>query len=167
MIPHPRRPAAGYVLLVAMLALIAMMMLVMGAIQFTGANRTSAAAKARGDQTSSCAQTAKRVLLSKFKLYEGGSVTGLPPLDVKLPDSATESSRSRVMTAHFDEANASVTIKPINAAAFGATRNQIRDLANSAPQGLTLGGQYFLAVVKCREANGREAETEFVVRFGL
>lgn len=164
--------------MVTMIALAVLMVLVVGAIRFTGTNREAAVAKLRGDRMGACADTARRYLLSRLRLY-GVSVTDLkldPAANTTwafLPDDAVASKQSRIGAGHYDEdltiAPSSIVLLP--STGFGAGANQIRDLANAAPGSGTLGGQYYRAVVKCQEAGAlgvaRESEVEFVFRYGL
>ena len=169
MAARPSSRPRGYLLLVAVLALVALLVLVLGAIRFTGTNRVGATAKSRSDRLNSCGQAAKRALLSKLSLSNLPDPAGLVQnvgLDEKLPDSESSATQTRVMTAHFDENGASVTLFKLNPATMGASRNQIRDVANTPAQSLTLGGQYYAVVAKCRDSAGHETEAEFVVRLG-
>jgi len=168
-VPSAAPRERGYVLLVVILAMLAAVALVVGAIRFTGTNRDGAAAKVRADRLNSCGQAAKRALLSKLSLTNLPDPSGLVQnvgLDETLPDSVSAAARSRVMTAHFDEDEASVTLFKLDAGAMGASRGQIRDVANTPAQSLTLGGQYYAVVAKCRDPSGVETETEFVIRLG-
>ena len=153
----------GNVLLVTVISLAVLMVLVAGAIRFTGTNREAAAIKLRGDRTNSCVEIARRYLLSRLKVY------GLNPadqqFDVKLMDELTEAERSRIKTAHLGQTN----LEPVgiaSSASFGASRRSVRDSSNVIAPG-TLGGQFYRVAVKCEEANGRETELEFVFRYGL
>ena len=162
---HPR----AYILLIAAGAMVLMLVLVIGAIRFTGANQVGAITKARSDRLNSCGQAAKRALLTKLSLANLPDPAGLVQnvgLDESLPDSTSAGAQTRVMTAHFDESGASVTLFKLNPAAMGASRSQVRDMANTPAQSLTLGGQYYAVVAKCREPSGQETEAEFVVRLG-
>lgn len=160
----------GNALLVALIAISVLMVLVVGALQFTGKNREAAALKTRGDQTSACAETARAYLLSRLRLFNV-NVTGLT-LDQVLVANADGGAvnDTKMLTAHYDQTSPDPikpTVVPVSAAAVGASRKQIRDLANTVPGGVTLGGQYYRVVVKCREPGGRESELEFVFRYGL
>lgn len=164
--------------MVTMIALAVLMVLVVGAIRFTGTNREAALSKMKGDRMGACADTARRYLLSRLRLY-GTSVTDLkfdPSANTtwaKLPDDAVAAKQSVVGPGHYGE---DLTITPSSivlmpSTGFGSGVDQIRDLANAAPGSGTLGGQYYRAVVKCQEAGtlgvARESEVEFVFRFGL
>jgi hypothetical protein len=155
----------GSALLVAMIALAVLMIMVVGAITFTGSNREGAAAKARGDRVAACADTAKRYLLSRLRTFNV-PVTGLV-LNDTLPDT-TDPNPSRLLTAHYGQTTGSpATIVAISAGQFGTSGSQVRDVANAAPASGILGGQYYRVVVKCRETATRESELEFVFRHGI
>jgi hypothetical protein len=164
--------------MVTMIALAVLMVVVVGAIRFTGTNRVAAVGKLRGDRMQACAETARRYLLSRLRVF-GVSVTDLK-LDpagntswAKLPDDPSPSKQSIIGPGHYDEdltlTAPSISIVP--SSSMGSSGEQIRDLANAAPGSSTLGGQYYRVVMKCQEAGtlgvARESEIEFVFRYGL
>ncbi len=155
----------GSALLVAMIALAVLMILVVGAIQFTGTNQQASIAKSQGDRTSACAETARRFLLSRLRTFSMG-LSGLTLVRTS-PDAKETAHRSTMMTGHYGDTAAQPTIQVVSASDFGASLRQVRDLANAAPESSTLGGQYYRVVMVCNEPGGRAAETEFVFRHGL
>lgn len=162
---HPNlAPAArGSALLVTLIAMAVLGVLVVGAIQFTGTNRAAAIAKMRGDRVSACAETARRYLLSKLRVY-GVDVTSLT-LEQTLMDDAVASRRSTMTTTHYSEPNAQATVVAVSASSVSSSRGQARDLANRLVKP-TLGGAYYRVVVMCKEEN-RSSELEFLFRYGL
>ncbi len=159
------RETRGSALLVAMIALAVLMVLVVGAIQFTSTNQQAAIAKSQGDRATACAETARRFLLSRLRTF--GMTTGDLVLEHTLPDAVQQSERSRLLTGHFGHQTAQPTVQVLSAADFGSAGRQVRDIANSAPVSAVLGGRYYRVVMVCNEPGGRAAETEFVFRHGL
>jgi Tfp pilus assembly protein PilX len=161
-----RRPSPrGSALLVAMIALAVLMVLVVGAIQFTGTNQQAAIAKGQGDRVSACAETARRYLLSRLRTFNM-PIAGLT-LEREVPDAVEQADRSKMLTAHYGQNTPQQTIQVVSSSDFSASQKQVRDLANAAPESATLGGQYYRVVMVCNEPGGRSAETEFVFRHGL
>ena len=172
--------ARGNSLLVTMIALAVLMVLVVAAIRFTGTNREAAVSKVRGDRMTACADTARRYLLSRLRVT-GVDVKSLE-LDptahttyARLPDDPATSKQSIIGEGHYGDdvtiSGFTPAVATVTPSSFGSAANQIRDLANAAPGSATLGGQYFRVVMKCQEPGStgvaREAETEFVFRYGL
>nr|QKW93605.1 hypothetical protein [Archangium sp.] len=168
---HPRtRVPRGNALLLTVIAISVLMVLVVGAIQFTNRNREATAEKLRGDRVNVCAEAARRHLLSRLSLFQ--ATGSLQILDTKLIDDPDPSARSRLMTGHYDS-EAVATVASVNAVTMGAAVGQAIELANNAPRSTILGGQYYRVVVKCEEssgnpaAKGRQSEVEFLFRYGL
>lgn len=160
------RSSRGNVLMVVMIAIAVLMVMVVGAIQFTGTNREAAVANMKASASSACAETARRYLLSRLTLF-GLPVTDITLANEALPEAPNE--RHTISTAHYGESvdGGVKTVAIVEASAIGSSRNQIRDLSNAAPAGTTLGGAYYRVVVKCVESNNRESELEFLFRYGL
>jgi hypothetical protein len=166
--PWTRAPR-GNALLISLIAVAVLMVMVAGAIQFTNYNREAAVERVRGDRLASCADAARRHLLARLKLFR---TPGTLTLESQLLDDAEASKRSKLMTGHYGDSGAKATVVQVSPAAMGAASRQVRDIANVAPSGGTLGGQYYRVVVKCQEASassapGAESEVEFVFRYGL
>ncbi len=155
--------ARGNVLLVTVISLSILLVLVLGAIRYTGGNREASTIKLRGDRGASCVEVARNYLLSRLKVY------GLAPadsqFDVRLLDELKPEERSRIVTGHLG-ASTPEAVGTIAGSAFGASRRSVRDASNIvAPT--TLGGQFYRVAVKCQESSGRETELEFVFRYGI
>jgi len=155
----------GSALVVTMIALAVLMVLVAGAIAFTGQNREAAAIKSGGDRVLACSSVARQYLLSRLQLY-GIAITSLTPLDERIPDDPDTTQQTRVMQAHYDAVDAGTTIVAVTASAFSEASGGIREAANTITRSGSLG-QYYKVTAKCRDATGREAETEFLFRYGL
>lgn len=158
----------GNVLLLSVVSVAILMVLVAGAIRFTGENREAAVSKLSGNRVHSCADVARQYLLGKLRV-SGLNITDLQ-LDQTLP--STDPDRSaRLLTAHYTEPDAGgaapePTIAVLKAENISAARQQIRGMESVAPASAMLGGQYYRVVVKCQEGP-RESELEFVFRYGL
>ncbi|WNG34287.1 hypothetical protein F0U60_12110 [Archangium minus] len=156
----------GNTLLLVLIANAVLMVLVVGAIQFTRFNRDASTEKLRGDGVNACADVARRHLLSRLKLYGSSSIFQL--LDTKLLDDADPQARTSMVTGHYGSAGAQPTVVLVSPEQMGASDRQVRDIVNSVPAGGGfLGGQYYRVVVKCQESSGRESEVEFLFRYGL
>lgn len=159
----PAAAARGSALLITLIAMGVLGVLVVGALRFTGTNRAAAVAKMRGDRVSACAETARRYLLSRLRVY-GVDVSGLT-LEQTLMDDAVASRRSTMTTTHYDEPNAQATVVAVSASSVSSSRGQARDLSNRLVKP-TLGGAYYRVVVMCKEQS-RSSELEFLFRYGL
>ena len=158
----------GSVLLFAVIAVAVLMIIVAGAITFTGGNREAASAKNRGDKINACADVARRHILARLRHYQQTVNPTSLVFKGALPDATDEADKTEMMTGHYGAVSEQPTIVQIDAAEFGSAADQVRDIANVLPGAGTLGGQYYRIVVKCREPNStRESELEFVFRHGI
>lgn len=159
------RTRRGNALMMTLIGLAVLMLMVAGAITFTGANREAAASKARADELQACANTARKLLLGKLRTF-GVPATDLS-LDTTLPNEAATAQQAQVRTGHFGATAVEPTIVKLDATAMGASRYQVRDVANTLSS-TTLGGEYYRVVVSCRSpTSGAESELEFTFRHGL
>ncbi len=162
--------ARGNSLMVTMIALAVLMVLVVGAIRFTGTNREAALSKIKGDRLTACADTARRYLLSSLR--KNTDISLLMLASVSLKDDGTTSKQSLMAPGHYgDDLNVTPAVSRIGIApgkAFGP--GQIRDLSNIIGDP-DLGGVYYRVAMKCQEAgavgSARESEVEFVFRYGI
>jgi type II secretory pathway component PulK len=165
---EPTMQRNGNILLVTLIALAVASLMVVAAIQFTGVNRRGAASQLRGDQISSCAEAARRYLISKLDALHM-PVTELK-VNERLPDNEDLEHQTYMMTAHYGGDAGTNTISVVSSSAIGQARSQVREMSNVAPSSTTLGGQYYRVVMKCQESSeegGRESELEFVFRYGM
>ncbi len=154
----------GSALLIAVIALAVLLILVLGAIRFTGTNRVGAGSKLSSDRVAACAEVARRTLLSRLQLF-GAPVKKLTLDGEKILDDPDPSKQSTIATGHYDSAPME-TVVEITGMTGG---NNVRGLSNVMSRTGGMGGQYFRTVVKCREAppSQREAEIEFIFRYGI
>ncbi|MBZ4414921.1 hypothetical protein [Myxococcus sp. RHSTA-1-4] len=162
--PSPR----GSALVITLIALAVLLLMVVGTITFTGRNRTAAVANIRNERVEACAETARRYLLSRMQVY---GAFAAPIQDLKLEqvlmDDAEPADRSTMRTGHFGANPADAgTTAVLSSSSFGSAKEQVSDAANTLREGMG-GGGYYRVVVMCDEPSGRQAETEFVFRFGI
>ncbi len=165
----------GNSLMVTLIALAVLMVLVVGAIRFTGTNREAAVTKLKGDRMAACAETARRTLLAQLRLQGTVAVTDLELDSVnhtaytRLPDEPAPAKRTVMGPSHYgdDPLTAPRVISVISPKSMGAT--QTINLSNVLLESSIGGGQYYRVVMKCQEAVGdqRESEVEFVFKYGL
>jgi hypothetical protein len=157
----------GNALLVALIAMALVTMLVAGAIVFTGQNQRSAVSKTTGNEVKACADLARRYIISRLKVYGQNAV---PVTDIQLVqtvvDDVDTSKRSTISTKHYDGTVAGPTGALIPAQDVGGGADTVRDVANVIAS-TTLGGNYYGVVVLCEQPGGRQAEVEFVFKFGI
>jgi hypothetical protein len=162
--------ARGNSLMVTMIALAVLMVLVVGAIRFTGTNRDAALSKLKGDRLGACADTARRYLLSSLR--QGADPTQLMLASVSLKDDASASKQTRMGVGAYGD---DLTVTP-GTSRIGVIRGQpspgdIRDLTNVIGSD-GIGGTMYRVVMKCQEAGTltgatRESEIEFAFRYGI
>jgi hypothetical protein len=161
--------------MVTMISIAVLMVLVVGALRFTGTNRESAVVKLRADRMVSCGEAARRYLLSRLQANRV-SVTSLQQIGVgqtfvRLPDDPTPGNRTFIAPVHYDTPPTDVITAWTTGVgvANGAppTEKSVMDEANVI-RTRNVTGVYFRVVLKCREATGgsdpREAEVEFLFR---
>ncbi|HEY3448058.1 MAG TPA: hypothetical protein VGK67_17000 [Myxococcales bacterium] len=157
----------GNALLITVVALAVLMVLVVGAIRFTGTNRLSAASKLNSDRVASCADVARRTLIAKAKLFDEGTKPSLLLINQKILDDVDAARQSTIITGHYD-GTPKITAIPISAALMSGTKETARGLSNVLVASPTSGGQHYRVVMTCKEAapSNRQAEIEFVFRYG-
>jgi hypothetical protein len=138
---------------VIMLAVLA----VVGLAVITQANSEAdgSSAKRQYDRSVACADAAREMLNSQFRLY-GSSPTSLT-LNTALDN-------KQMSSGHYD--NLAVTsVIPVTGSNSGSMG--VSDMSNRIVRS-SLGGQLFRMTVVCSSAgNARQSEIEFVVKFGL
>lgn len=168
-----RSSRRGNALIIVLVAIAVLSLLAVGAIRFTGGNRDAALARDRAEKVGSCAEVARKYLLSQLpKNALSPTSTEINPADNTvqftrvLPDTPVTAEQSKMGTGHY-ATDGGATIVGVSPLAVGAARKQVRDIANSLGPG-TLGGQYYRVVVRCIEpGTTRESELEFSFRYGI
>lgn len=162
---HHRTAHRGNALVLTLVALAVLMLLVAGAIQFTGSNREAAVSRSRADEMQACATTARKVLLSKLRTF-GVPVGGLT-LNTTIPDDSTAGEQKTIRTAHMGATAAEPVIVKLDSTVMGASRRQVRDVSNTLAA-TTLGGDYYRVVVTCQHpSTNAQSEVEFTFRHGI
>lgn len=157
----------GNALMMVLISLAILMMLVAGAIQFTGTNRQAAMAQSRGAELQACAITGRKMLLSRLRTY-GISADSLT-LDTVIPDSQNTADQTQVRLGHldFDGGSPPQVVVELTAGSMGASGRQVRDVANIIGD-TTMGGRYWRVVVSCKNpVTNAQSEVEFTFRHGL
>lgn len=162
---HRLRITRGNALMMTLIALAVLLMLVSAAIQFTGTNREAAIAMSRSDEMKACATVARRVLLSKLRTSNISPAT--LELNTVIPSSTVVAEQNQVVSAHFDSTIPEPVIVKLDSRSFGASRGQVREMANTIGPP-TMGGSYYRVVVTCRHPiSNSQSELEFTFRHGL
>jgi hypothetical protein len=150
---HQAERGSALLVVVVLIAVLAIVGLAI--VTRASSEGAAAAAKRQYDKSVSCADSARELLMSQFRLY--GSAPSTLVLNTPIDDKT-------LATGHYDNiAVTSVT------AATGATANQmgVSDVSNRIAR-VAMGGQLYRMTVVCSGANGtRQSEVEFMVRFGL
>lgn len=158
-------PVRGNALIITLIALAVLMLVVAAAIQFTGANREAAVAKARASELSACATTARKLLLGKLRTF--GVPTGGLTLNTVIPDTQSASTDKQVLTAHYDGAGVQAVVVKLDSTVMGSSRYQAREMSNTLAQ-TTLGGDYYRVIATCRDpSSNAQSEVEFTFRHGI
>lgn len=151
--------------MMVLIALAVLMLVVAAAIKVTGANREAAVIKARADELQACATTARKLLVAKLRTF--GVATSTLSLDTVIPDTQSAATDKVVRTGHFDNTGPEPVIVKLDSTVMGASRYQVREMANTMSQ-TTLGGDYYRVVVTCRHpVSSAQSEVEFTFRHGL
>ncbi|MGC4122708.1 MAG: hypothetical protein QM765_50680 [Myxococcales bacterium] len=160
------RQPRGNALLITVVALAVLMVLVVGAIRFTGTNRASAGAKLSADRVAACAEVARRTLISRLRVSQKVPTEEIK-FDEAIVDDINPVKQSRILTAHYGGAQAA-TVLAVSSSQMSGTKRSARGLSNVLVESPTGGGQYFSVTVLCREAppSTREAEVEYLFRYG-
>ena len=150
---RPTQRGSSLLFVVVILAILA----IVGIAIVTRASREGDAsvAKRQYDKSVACAEGARELLLSQFRVF------GLSPLSLVLNTPVDDKTMA---TGHYD----SIAVTSVTPAS-GATSNSmdVSDVANKITSA-TLGGQLYRMTVVCASAgNTRQSEVEFLVRFGL
>ena len=151
---HPNRPRGSALLfVVVLLAILAIVGVAL--INRAISEGDASVAKRQYDKSVACAEGARALLISQFRIY-GTAPTELI-LDTKVDDKG-------MRTGHYD----SIAVTSV-VAASGATSNSlgVSDISNRVAK-VSLGGQLYRMTVVCSSSgNTRQSEVEFLVRFGL
>lgn len=155
-----RRRPRGSTLTVAITITAVLTIVAAGLIRRTTAEMESASAKRNYDQSVTCADGARELLLSQFRAY------GVDLTNVTLNDTL---GNRRVASGHYDRFEINQKgVEPVDRNAVSAATDNAMDLANRTVR-VALGGAYYRVSVVCADSTNltRQAEVEFLIRFGL
>jgi hypothetical protein len=166
------RNQRGNALLVSLVVVLVITAAGVAVVRFASREVVGAYAARKGATVNACAEAARAYLMSQWKLL-GASATAPPPLKVTLePDSNT----SIIEGGHYGQDPTSslywnsvsetwvnnVQVIPLNPLSVGSSY-VVNDISNR----IANMAQPFRVVVHCTQADGREAEVEFAVQWGL
>lgn len=155
---YARSAQRGFSLLVAMVVVVLMTLLVVGAITFTGNERSSAVTHTRAERLDGCAQAARNVFLSRVRVLQSNVASVV--LDTNLGASM------KVQTRHYDGTVALGTVTKVPDNRVAGAGNHVQDMSNRVGSSGLLAG-YYQVTALCKDATGPEREVEFVARVGL
>jgi hypothetical protein len=162
----PLRQERGFALMMAMMVIALMTFMVVGAISFTGSERTAAVLQTRAESMSACTQAARNLFLSRVRALQGNIAAVTVDAGFPMGDNLLN-----VQSRHYTGSD--VTLKMVTRlpdAAMGGSRRIARDLSNTVGKSSVLAG-YFSIIALCQDPDGSgggpEQEVEFVVRVGL
>jgi Tfp pilus assembly protein PilX len=155
-----RRQQRGSALLMAVIVVLVLGVIGLGIVSRAGRETETVAAKRKADESVSCAEAARELLMSQFSAY------GASPVELTLNrkmDSKT------LASGHYG----SVAVKSVTAST-GASQSSfgVSDVSNRLGR-VGMGGQVYRMTVVCQSAapaggsTPRESEVEYLVRFGL
>jgi hypothetical protein len=143
----------------AMLVVVLMTLLVVGAIAFTGHERTASVLHTRSEALDACAQAARELFLSRVRVLQAN--VGQIVLDTQL------GTKMRVQTRHYDGTVALDTVTPVPGNRVAGASGLEQDLSNRVGRSPLLAG-YYQVTALCQEGSGGpEQEIEFLARVGL
>ncbi len=166
-----RSSERGSALLMSIVVILLVTVFGLAVVRFSAREVSGAIAGRKEAAVAACAEAARAMIMSQWKLLGANGVT-VPPLDVVL-DSA---SQTHLQGGHYDDTpgdsahwNASsqtwvnnIQVAKLNPLTVGSSY-QSNDLTNRV--GDTI--QSYRVVVHCTQADGREVEVEFGVQYGL
>lgn len=147
----------GSALLFVMVILAVLAVVGVAIINRASSETDASVSKRKYDKSLACADEARELLLSQFRLF------GLSPTQLTLSTPVDETKTLR--SGHYDTAAiTSITLSSgATAGAFGEG-----DIANTIRTKASLGGQLYQVAAVCTSPNNtRQSEVEFLVRFGL
>lgn len=150
----------GFTLIVAMIALTLGTLFVVGAIAFTGTERTAGVLHTRSEKLSACAQAARNLFLSQVRVLQGNIA------DIQV--NQTIDAGTQVFTLsndHFGTVEIETVHRILDSSVGGGPMNA-NNRANRLGGNSLMAG-YYSVTAMCSEAGGNAQEVEFVVRVGL
>jgi type II secretory pathway component PulK len=165
-----RHAERGFMLIVALIILAVSTLLVVGAIAFTGSERSAAANQLKSEVLSACTHAARNLFLSRVNVLRGNVTQVTLDAGIVLSDAGVnEHERMHVRTGHFDQAiNVALTdVNRLPGNQVGGSSSDVQDLSNRLGQNGLLAGYYNITAVCTDKETNAQQEIEFVVRLGL
>jgi hypothetical protein len=158
----------GFMLVVAMIILLVSTLLVVGAIAFTGSERSAAANQLKSEVLSACTHAARNLFLSRVNVLRGNVVNVDLDAGIELADGGVHE-RMNVRTGHFDN-SINVALSNVNrlpANQVGGAAVDVQDISNRLGRNGLLAGYWNITAVCTDLETNAQQEIEFVVRLGL
>lgn len=160
--PPPHR---GSALVIALILVTVLSLVGLALINRANTEIDAVSAKRHYDLTSSCAEAARQLVISKFA--QAGANLGTLGMQITLGN-------LNLYTGHYSPPDggsgylADGGVVPLLGAAGGATSGGATDVANKI-QKTSLGTSPYRVTVVCQDANNvtRQTEVEFVINYGL
>lgn len=152
----------GFSLVAVLIVVVVATLLVVGALTFTGSERSAAMLETRSQQMSACAQAARNMFVSQIRVLQGnvGAISfdaGIGPVDGGV----------RLSTGHYDGSVNLISIQKVDDSNVGQSSKNVYNLSNRVGAPALLAGYYTVTAV-CRDvASSKQQEIEFMVRVGL
>ena len=150
---------SGFSLLVAMMVVVLMTILVIGAIAFTGHERSASVVHTRAEALDGCAQAARDLFLSRVRVLRAN--VGTLVLDTQL------GTKMKVQSRHYDGTVALDTVTPVPGNRVAGASGLEQDMSNRVGHSPMLAGYYQVTALCQAGSGGPEQEIEFVARVGL
>ncbi len=156
-----RRQERGNALLVSVIVVLVMTVASVGVIRYASREVAGATAAKRQAALASCAEAARALLMSQWKVL-GTQGMDLQPLNITVDDATP----TQVLGGHYGDVDiAGVQVIKLNPLTVGSSY-QANDITNKIADQV----QPYRVLVHCRQGSGvdaREFEVEFGVSFGL
>ncbi len=156
-----RRLTRGFSLLVAIIIVLVMTLLVVGAIAYTGSERRAAIARTRAERISGCVQAARNLFLTQVKVLQTAAPNAQLDAGVML-----NGSLMTIQGRHYSGTTIT-NIRNLAEDSVGGSSEIVADESNMAGRPPLRAGFYSVTAT-CQEfAGGPEQEVEFAMRIGL
>lgn len=154
--PSRLRRDRGSALLVSIILMLVLAIVGLALVNRTTAEMEAVGAKRHHDLSVGCADAARQLLYSQFRLF------GKAPQTLSLQQVVGDRT---LLTGHYDVTTKITSVQPL---AQGNQVVSIRDIANRNTSAATGGAPYRMSVV-CSDKNqpSRQVEIEFLLSFGI
>lgn len=150
------RRARGSTLVVTVVLVAVLTVVAAGLLRRSQSAVEASNQKRHYDTSVSCAEAARELLLSKFRVF------GVNLSELRLNQAVGD---RRLVSGHYDQLDVK-SVRPLGANTIG--QDTATGMANRAAP-VALGGSPYLFTVVCADSTGtsRQTEVEFFIRFGL